>query len=316
MKRLVPILALSIAVLGCAPTTRPAPASEIEADVAYLASWALEGRATGTPGNDSAAVFLVRRYEALGLHGVFRDQCDGPPPCIAALVQPFHGTGADGHNVGAIVPGTEPSRRGEYIVVGAHFDHLGRSPFFAEDREMGFTVRPGADDNASGTAAVLALARRLAVHPARRTIVLVNFDAEETGLFGSRAFVEHLPVEKDSIAFMINLDMVGRLRGRQLLVDGSVASDWLRTVVDSAAHAAGVHTGFTPGFASRSDHGSFARAGIPAISLFTGYHSDYHRVSDIASRVDGPGIAKIVDVVEQAVRIADGADLHTARGPR
>jgi hypothetical protein len=312
MKRLLALLALASTAMACAPPTPPAPATEIDADVAYLASRALEGRATGTPGSDSAAVFLARRYEALGLEGAFPEQCDGPPPCVAALIQPFQGPGADGHNVGAIVPGSDSALRSTYIVVGAHFDHLGRSPAFAEDKALGFTIRPGADDNASGSAAVLALARRLAAHPARRSVLLVHFDAEETGLYGSGAFVEHPPVPKDSIVFMINLDMVGRLQGRRLLIDGTVAAGWLTALVDSAARAVGVHAGGVFNIAGRSDHASFGRAGIPAIALFTGFHGDYHRATDVPSRVDGVGIGKIVDVVERVVRMADAIEMRGA----
>src|SRR6185295_12659421 len=97
--------------------------------------------------------------------------------------------------------------RTQFIVLGAHYDHLGRSPTWALDYERGFVIRPGADDNASGTAGVLELARRFHDRPARRSILIVNFDAEEIGLVGSRVFLSIPPVPQQAMTFMLNLDM-------------------------------------------------------------------------------------------------------------
>src|SRR6185295_944116 len=136
-------------------------------DVAYLASPALAGRLTGTPGNDSAAAYIARRYATLGLRAPapsYLQRFTARPPAHNG-VSPSLPT----QNVFAILPGRDPALRGQYIVVGAHFDHLGASAEGALDPDARGVVRRGADDNASGTAAVLELARLLAAAPTRRS---------------------------------------------------------------------------------------------------------------------------------------------------
>jgi Zn-dependent M28 family amino/carboxypeptidase len=276
--------------------------------VAYLASPALAGRAAGSAGGDSAAAFIARHYEHLGLHGVFPAACQSVPACPPSFFQFFGVEGATAQNVAVVVPGADSAVRGEYIVVGAHYDHLGRSARGARDAELGAVIRPGADDNASGTAAVLELGRRLAARPSRRSVLLVHFDAEELGLVGSHVFVEHAPVGRGSMVFMVNLDMVGRLRGKPLTLHASAMPRQMRALVDSVVAAAGVRASYSSATADRSDHASFGAAGVPALALFTGFHSDYHKVSDVVARLDVPGILRVVDVAEGLVRaVADRA---------
>jgi hypothetical protein len=294
-----------VACASAAPVVRPSlkPAG-MAADIAYLTSTPLAGRAAGTPGNDSAAVFLARRHQALGLRGAFQDVCATGVGCGVSYFQYFADEEIKGHNVGAFIRGSDPDFYREFVVVGAHYDHLGRSPQLALDPDLLVSIRPGADDNASGTAALLELARRIAASPPPRSVLIVHFDAEEWDLAGSRAFVLQPPVPASAIVFMLNLDMVGRLRGRDLLIDVSVADLPTRALADSVARAVGVaasRTSFTEG---RSDHASFTALNVPALSLTSGFHSDYHRVTDVASRIDLPGLARIVDVAEGIVRAA------------
>jgi Zn-dependent M28 family amino/carboxypeptidase len=174
----------------------------------------------------------------------------------------------------------------------------------ALDPDLLVSIRPGADDNTSGTAALLELARRRAASPPPRSVLIVHFDAEEWDLAGSRAFVLQPPVPASAIVFMLNLDMVGRLRGRDLLIDVSVADLPTRALADSVARAVGVaasRTSFTEG---RSDHASFTALTVPALSLTRGFLSDYHLVTVVASLIDLPGLARIVDVAEGIVRAA------------
>ena len=295
-----------IAVVACQsapPAIAPPEPVGMAADIAYLASPALAGRAAGTPGNDSAAVFLARRHEALGLPGAFHGECAAGTSCGVSYFQYFHGQEAAGHNVGAFVRGSDPERLREFVIVGAHYDHLGGFSRFALDPEVS-APRLGADDNASGTAAVLELARRLAANPPPRSVLLVHFDAEEWGMVGSRAFVQQPPVPASAIVFMLNLDMVGRLHGRSVLIDGSVADASTRAVADSVARALRVPSAHTSATAGRSDHATFALLHVPALSLTSGFHGDYHRVTDVASRIDVPGLTRIVDVAEGIVRAA------------
>ncbi|HUQ20374.1 MAG TPA: M28 family peptidase [Gemmatimonadaceae bacterium] len=281
----------------------------IRRDIAYLASDALEGRLTGTAGNDSAAVYIARRYKSLGLK-----------PLTPDYLQRFEAVSAeDAHagrteprkteNVIAVLPGTDPTLRGEYVVIGAHFDHLGRSSTFAQDPEAKDAIRNGADDNASGTAAVLELARLFRAHPTRRSIVFANFSGEELGLLGSQWFVSHPPVPIQRIVAMINFDMVGRLASNKLIVYGTGTASELASLLDSANTSLdggsltvrGVGDGYGP-----SDQTSFYAKDIPVLHFFTDQHEDYHRATDDVEKINAAGEARIVDLAMRVVRsVAD-----------
>ena len=283
--------------------TRPDSASIIR-DISYLASDALQGRLTGTAGNDSAAAYLARRYRALGLkplapdyqqHFVARPVVrDGPAPSLPT------------QNVFAVLTGRDPALYGQYIVIGAHFDHLGKSREGALDPNDSVGVRRGADDNASGTAAVLELARLLAARPPSRSVIFVNFTGEEEGLLGSEYFVEHSPVPIDSIDAMLNFDMVGRLRGDKLIVYGVGSATELPAIVDSANTGARFTLAAQGDGWGPSDQSSFYGKGIPVLHFFTDLHEDYHRASDVASKIDAGGEARVVAYAERVARaIAD-----------
>ncbi|HTJ23328.1 MAG TPA: M28 family peptidase [Gemmatimonadaceae bacterium] len=305
--------ALAIVVASAAACARgaarlqPAAAPDsaaIRADVDYLASPRLRGRLTGTPGNDSAAAYIARRYAALGLaslspgylqHFVARPLSRGAP----AESLPTQ-------NVAALLRGRDPSLRGQYVVIGAHFDHLGTSTNGALDPDARDAVRLGADDNASGSAAVLELARVFAKSPPRRSLLFVNFSGEEQGTLGSSYFVDHTPVPIDSIDAMLNFDMVGRLRADKLIVYGVATAKELPGLLDSANTAprlaiAAQGDGFGP-----SDHSSFYARSIPVLHFFTDLHEDYHRASDVADKIDAGGEARVVALAERVARsIAD-----------
>ena len=314
-----------------------ADTAQIRSDIVYLASDALEGRGTGTPGNDSAAAYLARAYERLGLTKIERtmtcpEMRAGVRECVsgrASYLQYFSARSVEAahaglpgelptQNVVAMVPGTDPALRDQPLVIGAHFDHLGRSAFNALDPQAGNAIRHGADDNASGTAAVLELARRFHAAPARHPIIFVNFSGEELGDLGSGYFVEHAPVPVDSIDAMLNFDMVGRLRNDKLIVYGVATATEMRGIVDSANIVEpftldAVGDGFGP-----SDHSSFYGKGIPVLHFFTDIHEDYHRATDVASKINIPGEARVIDYAERIARaIADrSARLTYVRAPQ
>jgi Zn-dependent M28 family amino/carboxypeptidase len=192
--------------------------------------------------------------------------------------------------------------RREYVVIGAHYDHLGTSTFRALDPELGPLLRLGADDNASGTAAVLELARRFASRPARRTVLVANFDAEELGLMGSRVFVTNTPVPIRSIVFMLNLDMVGRLRNERLYAEVSQNKTAIRELLAELAADAGLRVEYTWAIRGRSDHATFLAARVDAVALTTGLHVDYHRVSDKMAFINVAGLRKVVDIAEGIAR--------------
>jgi hypothetical protein len=356
------VLVLATAlVAGCSATTgkvAPGPAALSERsdgdtillrrDIDYLASDALEGRLTGTPGNDSAAAYIARRYELLGL----RDPADTAErdcipvgsiesslekktgrqvalkagdgnACPAPYFQPFTArsvaaahagidTALATQNVVALVAGTDPALKHQYVVIGAHFDHLGRSTFGSMDPGAGNAIRHGADDNASGTAAVMELARLFAIRPARRSIIFANFSGEELGLLGSQYFVANPPVPLDSIDAMLNFDMVGRMRDDKLIVYGVATANEMSDIIDSANVApklsvSAVGDGYGP-----SDQSSFYAEGIPVLHFFTDLHEDYHRATDVAAKIDVADEARVVNFAERIARaIADRPDRLT-----
>lgn len=291
--------------------------ARILADIAYLASDRLEGRRTGTPGNDSAAAYIARRYDSLGLAAM----------TPTSYLQPFVARPAAAHgaapealptqNVVAMLAGTDPALRNEYVVIGAHFDHLGRSTEGALDPEAGNVIRNGADDNASGTAAVLELARIFHTSPTRRSLLFVNFTGEEEGLLGSAYFVEHSPVSLDSMDAMVNFDMVGRLRNRRLIVYGVATARQFAALLDSAnggrVHIFGQGDGFGP-----SDQTSFYAKDVPVLHFFTDLHEDYHRATDDVDKINAGGEATVVGIAERVIRdIADRPSRMTfVRVPR
>lgn len=307
------LVALAIAVCSVAAcrgaNTGPRPAAApdsvaIRSDIQFLASPRLEGRLTGTPGNDSAAAYIARRYARLGL-----------TPLSRGYLQPFVAKPATRNaapdslptqNVVALLRGRDPALRGEYVVIGAHFDHLGRSTAGALDPDARDAVRLGADDNASGSAAVLEVARIFASSPPRRSLLFVNFSGEEQGTLGSLYFVDHAPVPIDSIDAMLNFDMVGRLRADKLIVYGVATAKELRSILDSANTTnrlaiAAQGDGFGP-----SDQSSFYARNIPVLHFFTDLHDDYHRATDVAEKIDAGGEARVVALAERVARaIAD-----------
>jgi aminopeptidase YwaD len=291
------------AVVGPSAAVSPDSAA-IRRDIDYLASEPLAGRLTGTPGNDSAAAYLARRYRALGLRPLspgYLQKFVAHPPVRAGRT-----VALATQNVFALLTGRDPALRGEYVVIGAHFDHLGTSTENALDPEAGAIARPGADDNASGTAAVVELARLFAARPARRSIIFVNFSGEEEGLLGSEYFVEHSPVPIDSMAAMLNFDMVGRLRNDRVIVYGVATATEFPALLDRAnipprLNIAAQGDGFGP-----SDQSSFYAKSIPVLYFFTDLHSDYHRASDTPEKINGAGEARVVALAERMVRdIAD-----------
>jgi len=219
-----------------------------------------------------------------------------PLPGVRAEVQVRlvreHGTTA---NVVGILPGTDPSLREQAIVVGAHYDHLGLGGETSMAPAQVGTVHPGADDNASGTAGVIALARTFAAAGGtRRTLVFAAFGAEEMGLLGSTYYTGHPPVPLDRTVAMLNFDMIGRLREGKVYVSGVETGAGLEEVLRGANAGVGLSLilrgdGYDP-----SDHTAFLTHERPVLFFFTGVHGDYHRPSDTADKVNPSGMRQVV----------------------
>jgi aminopeptidase YwaD len=206
-------------------------------------------------------------------------------------------------NVVAVLPGSDPRLKNESVVIGAHYDHIGLGHYGTRNSSTEGQVHHGADDNASGTAVLLELARRMSgsdFKPAR-TIIFAAFSAEELGLFGSRHYVNDPPVQLSLIKAMINLDMVGRLRDRRVTVFGTRSAQELSGIVKSAARESGLEISESDGI-GRSDHMSFYGKKVPALHFFTGVHADYHAPGDTWDKLNLEGMAKISQLVLATVR--------------
>lgn len=210
-------------------------------------------------------------------------------------------------NVAAIARGSGPLKD-EYVVVGAHYDHVGKSRMFSNGGKEG-EIHNGADDNGSGVAALLALARDYAARkPEGRSVIFVAFTAEEWGLIGSKQFVDHPPVPLEKVAAMINMDMVGRVRNETLYMGGTGTGQGLEAIVREADEASPLEVkdigkgGFGP-----SDHMSFALKKIPVLFFFSGLHPDYHRPSDDVEKINFTGIDQVIGVAQDVIdRLATG----------
>jgi Zn-dependent M28 family amino/carboxypeptidase len=305
--------AFALAALAAAAYAGPARCDEaasasvtrLRAHVEYLASDELEGRAPGTDGIDLAADYIAEEFARIGLK---TDLASGPfqtftlsrskPANPDRPPRPLK-------NVIALLPGS--GKHSEVLVLGAHYDHLGRgglgslAPWTVE-------IHNGADDNASGTATLLEVARLLAARPRRleRSILFIAFSAEERGLIGSEYYARRPVVSLNETAAMLNLDMVGRLRQDRLTVYGVDTAKEFRPLMErlSAQHPFELRLsgeGYGP-----SDHASFYARGVPVLHFFTGYHADYHRPSDDADTLNYEGMARIAELVAAAmVDLAD-----------
>jgi len=212
-------------------------------------------------------------------------------------------------NVLALLPGDGPLAD-ETIVVGAHYDHLGLGDYGSLDRRPGL-LHPGADDNASGVAAIIEIARQLAARPSRlpRSVLFIAFSAEELGLLGSKHYVAHPVVPLDKTVAMINFDMVGRLRNNRLTIFGVGTSEHWPRLLDQIS-IEGVNVARLPGGAGSSDQLPFYLQKIPALHVYTGMHGEYHRSTDTFETLNVPGMRR---VVELSVRLIEGLAVEKER---
>ncbi len=289
------LLAGPLAAQAAVPSLDKA-AKRAQTDVKVLAADELGGRLTGTAGADSAAAYVARRFAQVGLQ---------PPP--GGWFQPFtvskdapavqHANLGDlnGKNVIGILPGRDPVLRNETVIVGAHYDHLGLGGFGALDPDSAGRVHNGADDNASGTAALFAIAERLRAAPPARTVVFIAFSGEELGLLGSDYYVKHPLYPLSATEIMINLDMVGRLKNDKLIVYGTGTATEIPALLDSLNWYAKFDLRPQPEGYGPSDQTSFYAAKIPVLHFFTDLHGDYHRSSDDWDKINAQGLVRVAD---------------------
>jgi len=267
------------------------PVLQVTTEVAD--AWA---RAADPEGRDLAT---LRSLADEGSGGFVAFRTDRPVALAAAI-----GDGSvDAANVGGVLRGKGPLAD-EWIVIGGHFDHVGYGYFGADPANRGL-VHPGADDNASGTAGLLVLARRLkaaydeAPDDANlRSVLILGFSAEESGLDGSRHWVRNPSIPADRIVAMMNLDMIGRLRSEELTVGGVGTAVGFEDRLRPHFEASGLTIRADPSGRGPSDHANFYGASVPVLFFFTGTHETYHQPTDRGHTVHPAGAIAVLALVE------------------
>lgn len=290
-------------------------ADDVHSYIAYLASNALMGRNAGMKGNDLGADWIAEFFGEMALSTGGADGTFFQYFTFDAGGSKKNST----RNVIALYRGCDPVLKDEAIVIGAHFDHVGAYGEKTNPARLGRPTKSdgiwnGADDNASGTSAVMEIAQAFALAriPVKRTIVFVCFSAEEHGLYGSTHYVEHPVIPLERTSAMINLDMVGRNPKRPVMVFGLESDEdrVFQTSLEQIGRRLGTLTfRQSQGAYGGSDHWPFMKKGIPSVFFFTGYHKDYHHIGD---EVDKISCDRVRDIARTAFLLA--VDLADRKG--
>ena len=288
--------------------------------VEYLASQELGGRYPGSAGDTLASEFIKYQLRGLKLKRIVKGK---------KKLGYFHNftygktEQRHTHNIIAVLPGKDKKLKHEYILVGSHYDHLGMGGKDSGSRRPDtLAVHPGADDNASGDAVVLELAKHFKKARQSRSIIFAFFGAEEQGLIGSKQFVEwmkkedtgrkHLPNNIKGIVAMVNLDMVGRMRDNSLSVSGTGTSSNFKALAEQVAEKTSVNISCTADGYGPSDQASFVAADIPVLYLTTGGHMEYHTPADVPSTINYDGMQQTLnytkELVTQLANLPDAPD--------
>ncbi len=266
--------------------------------VRWLSAPDREGRGIGTRGLDAAAEYVVEAFKDAGLQG----GGDGGS-YFQSFRSPMSPSGAPVtlRNVIGILPGSKTEWQGQSALLTAHYDHLGHGWPDVHKGDEG-KLHPGADDNASGVAVLIELAKSLASgERPQRAIVFVAFSGEEAGRLGSKHYVLHPALPLDKVTGVVNLDTVGRLFEKRVSVIATgTAAEWPH-IFRGAGFVTGVEGRMVPEALASSDQTSFIERGVPAVQVFTDPHPDYHRPGDTADKIDAAGLVKVAAFVKEAV---------------
>jgi Zn-dependent M28 family amino/carboxypeptidase len=288
MKTSVLFSILLLILSGCSKSLRP---QQLLADVKELSSDKYEGRKTGTKGNQKAAEYIIKRFEEIGLksfNGKFR--------------QSFPIKNNSDSTVGTNLIGYIQGKRDEVIVISAHYDHIGI---------INNQIYNGADDNASGVAGLLALAKYFSTNQPANTIVFAAFDAEEMGLLGAKSFVENPTVPLGRIDLNINLDMISRADKGEIYAAGTFHHPELKRYLKLTQNKIKLILGHDnpkskeADWTNQSDHFAFHAKHIPFIYFGVEDHSDYHRATDDYGRINTKTFQNVVDLITHNVSELD-----------
>lgn len=269
-------------------------AAQLLSDLEYLSSDELEGRAVGSQGSKKARAFIVKRFHKIGLEPVGKGY--ELPFQFKRRDMPHNGVNIVGMVKGSVYPSS-------YIVVTAHYDHL---------PVKGDSIYNGADDNASGTAAVMTMAEYFKKNPAQHSLIFVAFDAEEVGHQGANSFVSNPPVDIKQIRLNVNVDMISRNEKEELYAVGTYYYPFLKPYVEQAAKKTKLHIRFghdspeyvkEDNWTNSSDHAAFHKVQIPFLYFGVEDHPDYHHPSDEFANIDPAfylrAVQFTIDAIEQ-----------------
>ncbi|HEV7347084.1 M20/M25/M40 family metallo-hydrolase [Telluribacter sp.] len=296
-KLLIPFLVLAAGYTGYGQSLN---ANDLRRHVVVLAADSLEGRGTATLGEIKAANYIAAFFKKTGL---VPKGDEGSYFQLFGLTIPFEGVPhqvTSRNVVGFLDNGAEKT-----IVIGAHYDHLGRGFQAGSLAPKGKgVIHNGADDNASGTAGMMELARHLAGNGVkeRHNFLFIAFSGEELGLLGSKFYVNNPTVPLANVSFMVNLDMIGRLNPQKGVTIGGWGTSpaWGR-LMPAIALQDNVKYGVDSSGIGASDHTSFYLKGIPVLFFFTGVHSDYHKPDDDAEKINVAGTVSVLRLITNLV---------------
>jgi Zn-dependent M28 family amino/carboxypeptidase len=283
--------------------------SEIKGHLLFLTSKDIAGRAPGGKENRKVVQYIQNEFKTLGLNKFERSYKQK----FEAKLRVYEGMPdktVKTCNVVGFIEGSDAVLKNEYIVLGAHYDHLGLGgPSSKSDKRN--TIHYGADDNASGTSALLEIAEKIASQKSKlkRSVIFIAFGAEEQGLLGSKHFVENPLVPLSQIKLMINMDMVGRMNAEKHVYMGGAGTfpdgvNFMKTLGESLNLTPIVHAGSVGG----SDHVSFYRKGISVLGIHTGGHPQYHTPEDTLDLINLTGEKQVCDYIYKAIMKIATAD--------
>ncbi|MBS7255760.1 M20/M25/M40 family metallo-hydrolase [Flavobacterium branchiicola] len=271
----------------------------------YLASDKLEGRLAGTKGNNEAAAYIKKYFKKYGLKKFNNNYYQPFKIFIKPDINKIKSDSVSTQNVVGYLEGSDEKLKNEFIVIGAHYDHWGWGGKGSGSKKKDtIAIHNGADDNASGVSALLSILEEFhhqKIAP-KRSIIFISFSAEEEGLLGSKYFVNHLPVNKDAVKVMINMDMVGRLNDKkELYMGGAGTFPHGVELMKKLGEGSGLNPVVFAGDVGGSDHVTFYKNDISVIGLHTGGHPQYHTPEDDTALINSEGAVLVCKYIYSAL---------------
>lgn len=271
----------------------------------FLSSDKMQGRFPGTKGNNDAAAYIEKHFKKFGLKKFNDNYYQSFSLFVKEGLNKVKSDSVKTQNVVGYIEGSDEKLKNEYIIIGAHYDHWGWGGQTSGSKKKDVVaIHNGADDNASGVSALLCILEELSkakIHP-KRSIIFISFSGEEEGLLGSKYFVSHLPIKKEALKVMLNMDMVGRLNPeKQIYMGGAGTFPDGVELMKKLGENSGLNPVVFAGDVGGSDHVSFYKASISAIGFHTGGHPQYHTPEDDVDLINIEGGALVSKYIYNAL---------------